>query len=65
MFIDFRERGKEKESQREKHQCEKETLISCTPTAPYVPSQGIKQASQVCALIGNQSQILLVHLATL
>ena len=31
MFIDFRERGKGREREREKHLCERETLIGCLP----------------------------------
>ena len=34
MFIDFRERGRE----REKHWCEKETLIGCLPYTPQPKS---------------------------
>ena len=43
MFIDFRKRGKEGQREWEKHQCERETLI------------GASQATQACALTGNQT----------
>ena len=33
VFIEFRERGREREGEWEKHQCERETLISCLPYA--------------------------------
>ena len=50
MFIDFRER--------KKHQCRRETLVSCLS---YVLSLGIKSATQICALIGIRTHNILVH----
>ena len=43
IFIDFRERKKERE--REKHWCERETSIDCFP---YTPRLGIKPATFWC-----------------
>ena len=52
MLTDFRERGMEEEKEGEKHQCERETLIGCLS---YRPQPGTKPATQVCAVIGNQT----------
>ena len=52
MCIDFIERG------RKNHQCERETSIGCLP---YTPWLGIEPATQVCALIDNQTHNLLVY----
>ena len=40
----------------EKHQCERETLISCLL---YVPQPGTKAATGACALTGNRTNNLL------
>ena len=45
FFTDFRERGREKERDinlREKHRCERETLIGCLP---HTLQQGIEPAA--------------------
>ena len=39
MFIDFRERGREGKREGEKHQCEKETRISCLLHMPLTGDQ--------------------------
>ena len=46
----FRERGREGEREREKHQCVREASIGCLLHAPQV---GTWPATQACALIGN------------
>ena len=53
----FRERGMEREREREKHQCERET-----DWLPFIYAQpGIDPATQVCALTRNQTHSLLVY----
>ena len=51
-----RERGREgkgdRQRQRKRHHCERETLIVCLP---YAPELGIQLAAQVCALTRNQT----------
>ena len=61
MFIDFRDRGREKEKKREKHQCEIERWIGCLP---YAPCQGIKPTTLVCALTSDETCNLLAHRMT-
>ena len=49
LFFIFRERGKEGEREGEKR-CERETLISCLPHAPW---PGTEPATQACVLTGS------------
>ena len=58
VFICFRKVRGEKQREREKHQCERETSISCLPEAPR---PGIKPSTQVCALTKDQTCNLLVY----
>ena len=69
MFIDFRERGRERGSEKEKvretnidllgkYQCKRKTSIGCFL---YAPRMGIKPATWVCALIGNGTHNILVY----
>ena len=53
MLIDFKER----EGERERHRCEKETSIGCLS---YVPQPGTEPATQARALTGNRTLDLLV-----
>ena len=60
-FLIFRERGREKETEGDNHQCERETLTGCLP---YVPRPGTEPATQACALTKNPASDLLFHWMT-
>ena len=57
LFI-FRERGRDEEREGQKHQCARETLISCLSHTRW---QGTWPATQACALTGNQTGDLSVY----
>ena len=56
MFTDFR--GKRREGERERHECERETCIICLS---YTPPPEINPTLYVCALTGNWTHNLSVY----
>ena len=54
IFLE-KDRGREGEREKEKHQCEREALISCLS---YTPSSGTEPATQAGALTGNWTRDL-------
>ena len=57
LFYFFRERRREGEREREKHECVRKTSIGCFSYAPHL---GTKPATQVCVLTRNQTSDLLL-----
>ena len=55
LFIYFREKGKEREREGERHRCERETSIGCLLYAPIPETEPV---TQVCALTGNHTSDL-------